>query len=747
MTSIQRISRRRFLELTGIASGALVLMGSFPVDSLAAVMDEAGGKALNIFVSVTSDGTVEIIAHRSEMGTGIRTSLPQVVADEMEADWSRVHVIQGLANAAYGGQNTDGSKSMRNFYHIMRQMGAAARHSLEQAAAIQWDTNLSMVGARNHKVYHEDGRELDFGSLVELASRQPLPPLDSLKLKDSSEFRYIGKSVPVVDLRDLCTGGATYGVDVRIPGMVFASIERTPFLQGSVKSYDRAAALAQPGVVDVIHIEGTPLPSRFNALEGVAVIARDSFSALAARARLSVSWQGSAHQSFQSNEFLTQLESRVASGPGRIARSRGDAMAALDSATRTVEASYRAPFLAHASMEPPVATAHIHSGICEIWTSTQVPQGTQRAVAQALRVEVDTVKVHVTLLGGGFGRKAQPDFAVEAALLARILERPVQVAWTREDDIHNDYFHACSAQYFKAGLNESGAITAWLAREATPPISSISTAGANTRSDGDLSQTFASVPFAVPNLQIESHEADAHTRIGWLRSVFNLPYAFGVGTFVDELAHAVGRKPVDFWLDLIGEDRKLDFSPEGFNFSNHGKSLQEYPYDTGRFKNTIRSLAGTIPLDEGLPDGQGWGLAAMRSFLSYVAVASKVEIINGRLRVMEMHCAIDAGTVVNPDRVHAQLEGAMIFGLSAALMGEITFADGAAEQSNFHDYPIARINQVPDVMRTHIIPSKALPTGVGEPGVPPVAPSIGNAIFAASSRRIREFPFNKHFRI
>ena len=747
MSTICKISRRRFLALTGVSASGMVLMGSVAGSALAGVLDTPQGSTLNLFVSVNADGVVEIIAHRSEMGTGIRTSLPQIVADEMEADWSRVKVIQGLANADYGSQNTDGSRSVRDFYQIMRQMGAAARASLELAAANRWSASISDVAASNHQIIHRDGRRLDFGELAADAAELPLPDMAQLPLKESKDFRYIGKDIPIVDLQDMCTGNTTYGIDVRIPGMLFASIERTPVLQGKVISFDKDAALKAPGVVDVIKIKGQPLPSMFHALEGVAVLATDSYSALKAREQLNISWDRGTHATHNSNVYLEELAAKVSAGPGKVARERGDTDAALGKATKIVEATYLAPYLAHASMEPPVATAHLHDGICEIWACTQTPQKTQQTVAATLGMDEKAVTVHVTLLGGGFGRKSKPDFSVEAALLARETGRPVQVTWTREDDIRHDYFHSCSAQYYKGGLDERGELIAWLAREATPPILSIFQAGANMQDDASLSQSFGSIPFAVANLRLESHEADAHVRIGWMRSVFNIPYVFGIGSFMDELAHAAGKDPRDFWLETIGADRELEFDEEGFRFTNYGRSLADFPYATRRLKGVITQLTDTLPWGEALPEGQGWGLCAARSFLSYVAVATRVEVKDGRLRVMEMHCMMDAGTVVNPDRVHAQMEGAMIFGLSFALMGEIEFKEGEPVQSNFHDYPVARLNQVPPMVKTHIVASDAPASGVGEPGVPPVAPSIANAIFAATGQRIREFPFNKVFSV
>ena len=747
MSGVTRISRRRFLALTGLSTCGLVLMGTIPGVSHAAVLDEPEGDRLNLFVSVRETGEVEIIAHRSEMGTGIRTSLPQVVADEMEADWGQVSVIQGLANADYGSQNTDGSRSVRDFYHIMRRMGAAARYLLEQAAAEQWGVPAGEVSARLHRVHHSDGRSLGFGELASAAAKLQAPDLDALPLKAPSEFRYIGKDVPIVDLDDICSGNTTFGIDVRVPGMLFASIERTPVLQGRARSYEEQTVRALPGVVDVVKIEGTPLPSHFHALEGIAIVARDTHTALKAREQLAVEWETGEHGKYSSSAQLDALMSRVAGKAGKVQRERGDTDAALASANTIVEASYRTPYLAHAPMEPPMATAHLHDGICEIWACTQTPQQTQKSVASALGLKQEQVVVHVTLLGGGFGRKSKPDFSVEAALLARHTGKPVQVVWSREDDVRHTYFHSQSAQYYRAALDDEGQVTAWLAREATPPISSTFTWPQTVQGASSLSQSFGSIPFEIPNLRLESHPAEVHARIGWLRSVFNIPYGFGVGTFVDELAHAAKKDPVEFWLQLIGKDRQLDFTDEGFKFSNYGRSLEDYPYETARLKNVISVLADSIPWGETLPEGQGWGISAARSFLCYVAVASKVEVVDGKLAVTEMHCVADAGTVVNPDRVHAQLEGAMVFGLSLALMGEIDFEGGTPQQSNFHDYPVARINQSPAVIRTHIVESGALPAGVGEPGVPPVAPSIGNAIFAATGKRLREMPFNKVFSV
>jgi len=525
---------------------------------------------------------------------------------------------------------------------------------------------------------------MGFGELAAMAAQQAMPDVAELPLKTSGEFNYIGKDLAIVDLQDMTTGNTIFGIDVLIPDMVYASIERTPVLGGTVKSYDDKAARKVSGVIDVVEIKGQPLPASFHALSGVAVIASSTYAAIKGREALSVEWDLGDNASHNSTSYLDELQERV-SHPGEVFRQRGDVSKAMAQATKQVQAAYRTPYLAHASMEPPISTARVVDGGCEVWTCTQNPQAVQQVVAGALGLTPEQVRVHVTLLGGGFGRKSKPDYSAESALLARDVGRPVQVTWTREDDVRHDYYHSGAAQFFQAGLDKDGKVVAWLARQAAPSICSIFELGANEIPDGSRSMTFGSIPFAVPNLQLERHKADAHVRIGWLRSVYNIPYAFGVGSFVDELAHAAGRDPRDFWLELIGPDRHIDFAADGFKFSNHGQSLKVFPYETARLKNVITLLTDSIGWGQKLPPGQGWGIAAARSFLTYVAVACKVEVEGGQLGVSALHAVMDWGTVVNPVGVHAHLEGSLIFGLSLALIGEITFEDGAAVQSNFHD--------------------------------------------------------------
>lgn len=745
MTQLTNCSRRSFLKGMGITSGALVLGAMIP--RFSPIMAAAANHTLNLFVSLDTDGTVNIICHRSEMGQGIRTGLPQVLADEMEADWERVNIVQGLANEEYGSQNTDGSRSIRHFYQTMRKMGASARAMLAQAAADQWQVPVSEVVAAAHKVAHKvSGKTIGYGDLAMAASKLSMPADEQVKLKDKSEFKYIGKELTIVDLPDMLVGDTTFGQDVQLSGMLVASIVRSPVIGANVKSFDEAAARSFKGVTQVIKMPERQFPVGFNSLPGVAVLAKNTWAAQQGAKLLNVQWTDHDNAKHDSSDYLKALEEKVA-GKGKVQRSAGDAYAALASSSKTLSAKYTVPYLAHAPMEPPAATATFIDGAVEIWACTQTPQSTQNTVAQVLGIDKSKVKVNVTLLGGGFGRKSKPDFSVEAALLAKETGKPVKVVWSREDDIQQCYFHAISAQQFEAGLDDNGQVTSWIQRTAFPSISWTFNGQADEPSGGELSLGFADVPFEVANLSCETHKANAHTRIGWVRSVSNIQHAFARGSFVDEVAAAANVAPHKMWHQLIGSDRKFDPKSQGFEFSNYGESLETFPIDTKRLKAVLDLVVDKSGADKATAENEGWGISVHRSFVSYVAVAVKVNIANSKVTVMEMHSAIDAGTVVNPDRVKSQQEGSMIFGLSLALMGEISFRDGRVQQSNYHDYPVARINQTPAKIETYIISSDAPAGGVGEPGTPPVAAALANAIFRAGGKRIRDLPINKHMQV
>ncbi len=741
MNRIELTSRRDFLNSV-FSAGAMIFAAGVVPSAEADVTKSTWNPS--VFIGVDTDGSVTIVAHRSEMGTGIRTSLPMVVADEMEADWNRVRIEQALGDKKYGSQNTDGSCSIRDFYDLMRQTGATARFMLEKAAADQWKVSATECKAQNHQVHHTpSGRSLGFGELAAAASKQPIPRPDLVRLKLPNEFRYIGKGVPSVDLKDICTGHGTYGFDARVPGMVYASIERPPVLGGKLKTFDDSAAKQVAGVSQTVVIEGAQPPYGFQALGGVAVIANNTWAASEGRKKLKVEWESGPHAVFSSEAFKKTLID-TANKPQQVVRTVGDVDTAFNGAAKIVEANYYTPLLAHAPMEPPAALAEYRDGKVEVWAATQNPQAVLTTVSKALGIKESDVTCHVTLLGGAFGRKSKPDYVAEAAILSKKVGKPVKISWTREEDIHFDYFHTTSAMYFKAALDASGKPTAWLQRTVFPPIGSTFDEK-EQYGGGELSLGFLDVPFDIANFRAENGPAQAHLRIGWLRSVANIYHAFGIQSFIDELAHTTQKDPVEYWLATLGAPRQIDLATQKAKYTNYGKPLAQYPIDTGRLRRVVEVAAeksGWGNRKNG--NGRAWGFAAHRSFLTYVAAVVQIEVDpSGKLRIPRVDMAVDCGQSINPDRVISQFEGAATFGASIALMGEITAADGRVQQSNFNTYQVARINEAPYETHVHLVEGGGPPTGAGEPGVPPMAPAICNAIFAATGKRLRELPIRK----
>jgi isoquinoline 1-oxidoreductase subunit beta len=748
--SIENVSRRGFLKGL-IATGGLVVAAEFvPARSALAAYATGAAKMTggvvsdpHVLISIDPSGLVTIVAHRAEMGTGSRTSLPMAIADELEADWSRVKVVQSPGDEKkYGNQNTDGSRSLRHFIQPMRQCGAAMRQMLETAAAQRWGVNASEVQAQNHEVIHKpSGRKLGYGEIAAAASGLPAPPADQIKLKDEASFRYLGKDkVQIVDLFDITTGRAVYGIDAKLPGIKYAMITRPPVMGGKVASYDGAAAMKVPGVEKIVIIDGTPPPSKFQPIGGVAVIARNTWAAIKGREALVVHWDDGPHASYDSAAYKAQLE-ETARKPGKVVRNEGDAGKALETAAKTVSGEYYIPHLAHATMEPPSATVRVANGKCEAWAAVQSPGNVRTELAEKLGLKPEDVTVNVTLLGGGFGRKSKCDFVLEAALLSREMGgAPVKVIWTREDDLHHDYLHTVSAERIDAGLDAQGRVVAWRHRSVAPTIRATFVPDPKFEQPGELSQGLIDVPFNIANLRCEVGEAEAHTRIGWFRSVSNVPHAFAVQSFVAELAHAAGRDPKDMLLELIGPPRTVTPPPE---YTNYGDPLETYPIDTARLRRVVELVADKAEWGKKLPPRHGQGIAVHRSFLSYVATVVEVAVDDkGGLSVPRVDTAIDCGFAANPERIYSQIEGAAVMGLSLARYGEISFKNGRVEQNNLDGFQLLRIDESPPITHVYIVPNgiDVPSSGVGEPGLPPFAPALCNAIFAATGKRIRRLP-------
>jgi isoquinoline 1-oxidoreductase subunit beta len=748
MTTIQNVSRRGFLM--GVAStGAFVLCVRLLPESLHAAGLPGNAKVdhatfnPSVYVGIDTDGTVYIIAHRSEMGTTSRTSVPMILADELDADWKRVKLEQAIGDDRYGSQNTDGSHSVREFYEPMRQAGATARIMLTQAAAAKWGVPVSECAADLHAIVHSPTkRRLAYGELAADAAKLPVPKPPELKYKPKSAWRYIGKGSPSYDLANVVTGKAIYGMDARMDQMVYASIERPPVLGGKVKSFDDKEALKVAGVKQTVSIDPFQGPWGFQPLGGVAVVANNTWAAFQGRKSLKIDWDNGPNANYNSDQYKKQLQ-ETARKSAKVVRNAGDVDTAFAKGGKIIEAEYYLPHLAHAAMEPLVAVADFRNGNVTAWAPTQNPQAVQETVAKAVGIPKENVICHVTLLGGGFGRKSKPDYVAEAAILSKKVGRPVKVVWTREDDIHFDFYHSVAAMYMKAAVDAKGSPTAWLQRSVFPTISSMGDPTLNYGSDLELSLGWTDVPFNVPSLRVENGPALAQVRIGWLRSVANIYHAFAVQTFADELAHAAGRDPLEYMLELIGPPRIVDMT--NVQNPNYGGSYEAYPNDTGRLRNVLQMAADKSGWGKRkLPKGTGMGLAVHRSFLTYVANVVEVQVTDdGKVHIPRVETVVDAGLITNPEAARSQFEGAAVFGTSVALSGAITATNGAIDQSNFDSYPVARMREAPLHTNVHLVESDAPPAGIGEPGVPPFIPALCNAIFAATGKRVRELPLTR----
>jgi len=748
---ITNVSRRGLLK--GVAAtGGLVLAAQLPAvrgalaDYPTGATSMPNGTVANpkIFVSIGGDGIVSIIAARAEMGNGAaRTALPMIVADELDADWARVRVVQSPGDEkTYGNQDTDGSRSVRHFIQPMRQCGAAARAMLEAAAAKKWGVPVGEVQAQLHEVVHKpSGRKLGYGELAADAAALPVPEPGSIKLKEASAFRYIGKgNVRISDIVDITTGKATYGQDIVLPGMKFAVVARPPVVGGKVASVDTSAAMKVPGVEKIVQLAPTPAPAKFAPLGGVAVIAKNTWAALKGREALKITWDDGPNKVYDSKAYKAQLEASV-KAPGKVERNEGDVDKALASAAKVITAEYYAPHIAHATMEPPAATARMSGNKWEVWAPVQSPGGTRDDVAKALGAKPEEVTLHTTLLG----RKSKCDFAIEAALLSKeIGGAPVKVVWTREDDIRHGFYHTVTAERFEAGLDAANKVIAWRHRSAAPSFMANFVPDPKHPSDIELGMGWVDTPFNVPNIRMESGEAQSHVRVGWFRSVNNVAHAWSIQSFIAELAAQLGKDPKDFLLEMIGPARIVDVAKSVTTpWWDYGEPAQTYPVDTGRLRKVAELAAEKAEWGKSLPKGQGLGIAAHRSFVSYIATVVHVAVDDkGKIAIPRVDTAIDCGFCVHPERVRSQMEGAAVMGLTLAKYGEITFKGGAVEQSNFNDYQLVRIDESPKETRVHIVEHgiEVPASGVGEPGVPPFAPALCNAIFAATGKRINRLP-------
>ncbi|MEM9796600.1 MAG: molybdopterin cofactor-binding domain-containing protein [Pseudomonadota bacterium] len=748
--SLEKLSRRSFL-----VAGSLFSLAAFASPGAAFEQWETGGTNMPfglrddplLFVSIDEDGTVTIVAHRSEMGQGSRTSLPMIIADEMEADWDRVKIVQAEGDEPkYGNQDTDGSRSLRHHFQVARQIGGAVRQMMRTAAAKRWDVPVDQVTVESHAARGPGGQVLEFGDLAAEAMAEPVPPHEAIPYKDEAAFRYVGKGqVQITDLHDITTGAAVYGADVMVPDMRFAVIARPPVVGGRAESFDATAALATPGVVAVHELPYAGMGAKFAPLGGIAVVAENTYAALLGRDALEITWEAGEHGSYNSESYMAEMIATSAT-PGQIVREKGDVEGAFAAAETSFARTYTQAHMAHIPMEPPAALAHYADGKLEVWAPVQSPYTARTDVAEAMGLDPADVIVHVTLLGGGFGRKSKADYVTEAALLSRMVDAPVRVQWTREDDVRHSFYHTTSAERIEVAMDQGGAVTAWRHTSVAPSIASTFAPDGGHQAPFESGLGHYDMPFDIANVQCSNGQALAHTRIGWFRAVSAIPRGWAIGSFVGEFAAEKGLSQRQAWRQLIGTPRIFDPTVEGIagDFWNYGEPLNsKFDIDTGRLLNVLDMAADGIGDGQATPENEGIGLAVHRSFVSYVGCAARVRVVDGEIRVPEMHIAIDCGFAANPERIESQIQGAAVMGMTLALHSGITFEDGAVVQSNFYDYDVVRSTNYPMNVVTHIVPhtlADAPPSGAGEPGIVPVAPAIANGLFAATGERKRDLP-------
>ena len=725
------VNRRDFLKTGAAGSVALVIgfhLSPRAFADQAAEQEKKIPNPLDAWVRITPDNKVTLILGKSEMGQGIMTALPMILAEELCLDWKNVKIEQAPTNPKIYDHGTGGSGSIAGSWLPMRQAGAAAREMFITAAAAHWNVSRDTCKAQDGGILHGARKNfLTYGELVSDAVKLPIPDFKTVPLKNSSEFTIIGHDTHRFESRDKATGTAKFGLDSRVPGMQFAVIARCPVFGGKVKTFDATKAKAVPGVRDVFVID--PVPQGAFTAGGVAVLADNSWAAIQGRKALQITWDEGPAAS-ESSASLHQQFLDNAAKPGKVMRNEGDADATLSAATKKIEAIYELPFAPHATMEPMNATVYIRPDGAEAWVPTQAPQWAQEVIAGVAKLPLEKVVVHTTLMGGGFGRRYQADFVMEAAQVAKVSGKPVMVFWTREDDMQHGFYRPASYHHFSGALDAKGNVAAWKHFQTSTSIDAMwSPKGKETPENSEFA-TAAFIPYQAPNYRVEYTLAQSSVPRAWWRSVEHSSSGFVVESFVDELAVAAGADPLEFRLRQIGEDRKIP------DFTN---PKENKPLDTARLKGVLRLAAEKAGWGKPLPKGIYRGIAGYYSFESYTAAVAEVSVKDGAVKVHRIVYAVDCGRPINPEGVRAQVESAAIYGLSAALHDAITIKGGRVEQSNFNDYDMPRIAATPKT-EVHVLMSQEEPTGIGEPGLPVIAPAMCNAIFAATGKRIRRLP-------
>jgi isoquinoline 1-oxidoreductase subunit beta len=718
------LTRRSLLQSAGSAAAALVIAFEVPQKARPAEPAKRVINPVQACIKIESSGAVTLIYHKSEMGQGISTALPMILAEELALDWKDIHTEHALLDPDHPGQGTGGSGSVAGSYSGLRKAGAAAREMLIAAAAQRWQVAPSTCAVRNAAVWHGNDK-LTYAELVDAASKLPIPDLDRVPLKKPADFQLIGHNLPRKDIPAKTDGSAIFGLDVRVPGMVYAVVARCPVFGGKAKSFDAAKAKAVKGVLDIFQIDAA---DDVHSTGGIAVVAETTYIALQARKQLQIDWDYGPHAD-ETSESLRKQFRRLVDSQMKVVLKQGDADAALSAAPqpRRIECDYELPFQAHATMEPMNCTVHIQADRAEAWIPTQAPEWAADVIAKIAALPHDKIRIHTTYMGGGFGRRYQADFAMEAAQIGKHLGKPVQLVWSREDDMTHDFYRPASYHRVTGALDSKGNIVAWRHRNTSTSISQYWGDKAKPES-AELGSSIQN-PYATENYKLEYLPADSGVPRAWWRSVEASQIGFVMESFIDELAHAAGADPYEFRIQKLGPARKI----------KNPTDEKGTPLDTARFKGVLQLAAEKSGWGKPLPSGHGRGIAAHFSFDSYVANVVEVSVVNGNLRIERVTSAVDIGTAVHPSGVRAQVESAIIYGLTAALKSEITIQNGRAVESNFNKFTTLSMKETPPI-DVYIIPSTLDPTGIGEPALPPTAPALMNAIFAVTGKRIRRLP-------
>jgi len=699
------LSRREFVA-AGVAAGAGLVIGFYLPHGEGSRKESFSP---NAYLRITPDNKVTVVVARSEMGQGVRTALPMILAEELEADWKQIEIEQAGASTFFGDQTTGGSASIRTTWDPMRKAGAIAREMLISAAALTWGVPRSACMAENGHIQHAASkRSLSYGELVGKAATLPIP--SDVPLKQSKDYKIVGQRLARVDSPDKVKGQATFGIDFKIAGMKYAVLSRCPVIGGKVSAFDDKESKKITGVSFVGKVGDS----------AVAVVADSVWGAMEGRRVLNVTWDEGANKDLNSAAIAAALK-QAASKKGVNLYAAGDPTKA---AGRKISAEYSLPFMAHAPMEPGNCTAHFQGANCEMWIPTQVPQDCRDSVAAAIGLDPDQVKVNVTLMGGGFGRRLEHDYAIEAALVSKAINAPVKVIWTREDDMRFSPYRPASLHQLSATLDGSGYPAALTHRIISPSISGQKGMPVPNGVDPDLPDEAGPV-YGIRNYLIEYVQTDTPVPLGWMRSVYALQCAFALESFIDELAVAAGKDPVEYRLHLLSKDEDLPY----FTTTWH----------TARMRAVLQLAAEKAGWNKPLPAGRLRGVACFGCFSSYMAEVVEITMENEQPKVIRVVAAVDCGQVVNPAILEQQIQGGIIYGLGNALRAKITIDKGRVVQGNFDDYSPLRMDEAPTV-EVYAVPSEESPTGIGEPSVPPIAPALCNAIFAATKKRIRALP-------